>query len=176
MTLAYNDCRSALRWASWYKRLLSSLIIQQPTFIHSYSPHSSPHPNFYKMQFFKSAVVAVLAFAAVAIASPAPAPGEPTECKPLLESCSVNSDCCADVCLAGVSANRRVISTNKADISITALPIDYADTRLEYYPFNRCFTVGNFCFLMEQFLIMFSVFRASVFRVMCDVFLGILAS
>ncbi|KAF8164120.1 hypothetical protein K438DRAFT_1858152 [Mycena galopus ATCC 62051] len=27
----------------------------------------------------------------------------PGECKPALESCSVNSECCADLCLLGVS-------------------------------------------------------------------------
>ncbi|KAJ7798573.1 hypothetical protein B0H14DRAFT_2906362, partial [Mycena olivaceomarginata] len=27
----------------------------------------------------------------------------PGECKPLLQSCSVNSECCGDVCLLGVS-------------------------------------------------------------------------
>ncbi|KZP19092.1 hypothetical protein FIBSPDRAFT_862998 [Athelia psychrophila] len=49
------------------------------------------------MQFFKSAVVAVVAFAAVAIAAP-----NDDECKPLLESCAVNSECCADLCVAGL--------------------------------------------------------------------------
>ncbi|KZP19107.1 hypothetical protein FIBSPDRAFT_863018 [Athelia psychrophila] len=50
------------------------------------------------MQFFKSAVVAVMAFAAVAVA----APWDTAECKPLLQSCDVNSDCCADLCVAGL--------------------------------------------------------------------------
>ncbi|KZP19114.1 hypothetical protein FIBSPDRAFT_955657 [Athelia psychrophila] len=51
------------------------------------------------MQFFKSTVVAVMAFAAVAVAAPGGAP-----CKPLLQSCSVNSECCADLCVAGLCA------------------------------------------------------------------------
>ncbi|EIM89427.1 uncharacterized protein STEHIDRAFT_167202 [Stereum hirsutum FP-91666 SS1] len=31
-----------------------------------------------------------------------PSSTPPPECKPLLQSCSVNSECCADVCLAGL--------------------------------------------------------------------------
>ncbi|KZP07771.1 hypothetical protein FIBSPDRAFT_875119 [Athelia psychrophila] len=55
------------------------------------------------MQFFKSAVVAAVAFAAVVVAAPAPA-GESLkrECKPILESCAVDSECCADLCVAGL--------------------------------------------------------------------------
>ncbi|KZP07762.1 hypothetical protein FIBSPDRAFT_965339 [Athelia psychrophila] len=49
------------------------------------------------MQFFKSAVVAVVAFAAVAVAAP-----WETECKPLAQSCSVNSECCNDLCVLGL--------------------------------------------------------------------------
>lgn len=52
------------------------------------------------MQFIKSVTIAVVAFVAVAAAwSPAP------ECKPLLQSCSVNSECCGDLCALGVSQN-----------------------------------------------------------------------
>lgn len=59
------------------------------------------------MHFFKSAVIAVLAFVVAAAAIPTPesegwAP-PPPECKPLLESCSKDSDCCSDGCLLGVS-------------------------------------------------------------------------
>lgn len=57
--------------------------------------------TFPKMQFFKSAVVAVMAFAAVVVASPGGSP--PPPCKPLLQSCSVNSECCGDLCVAGVN-------------------------------------------------------------------------
>ncbi|KZP07761.1 hypothetical protein FIBSPDRAFT_875100 [Athelia psychrophila] len=55
------------------------------------------------MQFFKSAVFAVMAFAAVAVAVPAPV-GESLkrECKPLLQSCAVNSECCNDLCVLGL--------------------------------------------------------------------------
>ncbi|KZP19113.1 hypothetical protein FIBSPDRAFT_955656 [Athelia psychrophila] len=58
------------------------------------------------MQFFKSAVVAVMAFAAVAVAAPNGGGGAPPPppCKPLLQSCSVNSECCADLCVAGLCA------------------------------------------------------------------------
>ncbi|KZP07763.1 hypothetical protein FIBSPDRAFT_965340 [Athelia psychrophila] len=52
------------------------------------------------MQFFKSAVVAIMAFAAVAVATPWGAP----ECKPLLQSCAVNSECCGDLCALGLCA------------------------------------------------------------------------
>ncbi|KZP19111.1 hypothetical protein FIBSPDRAFT_863025 [Athelia psychrophila] len=52
------------------------------------------------MQFSKSAVVAAMAFAAVAVAAPGGPP--PPACKPLLQSCAVNSECCGDLCLAGL--------------------------------------------------------------------------
>ena len=48
------------------------------------------------MQFFKSAVFFVVAFATVALAAP-------RECKPILQSCGVNHECCGDLCVAGVS-------------------------------------------------------------------------
>ena len=61
------------------------------------------------MQFFKSTVIFVFAFAALAAA----APGAPTvdahhhtskkECKPLLQSCKTWTECCADLCVLGVS-------------------------------------------------------------------------
>jgi hypothetical protein len=59
------------------------------------------------MQFFKSTILLALAFATFAVAAPA----EDTEagytphkpCKPLLQSCAVNSECCGDLCVAGVS-------------------------------------------------------------------------
>ncbi|KZP02595.1 hypothetical protein FIBSPDRAFT_969816 [Athelia psychrophila] len=58
------------------------------------------------MQFFKSTVVAVMAFAAVAVAAPGGGGGggggPPAQCKPLLQSCAVNSECCGDLCLAGL--------------------------------------------------------------------------
>ncbi|KZP29475.1 hypothetical protein FIBSPDRAFT_851477 [Athelia psychrophila] len=50
------------------------------------------------MQFFKSTVFAALAFVAFAAA----APSEARECKPLLQSCSVDSECCSDGCLLGL--------------------------------------------------------------------------
>lgn len=57
------------------------------------------------MQFFKSAVFFVVAFAAAALAAPqvegSPNPGP--NCKPLLQSCAVNSECCGDLCVLGVS-------------------------------------------------------------------------
>lgn len=58
------------------------------------------------MQFFKSAVVAIITFAAVAIAAPASSDklASPGECKPLLGSCDVDSDCCDDLCVLGVSS------------------------------------------------------------------------
>ncbi|KZP19115.1 hypothetical protein FIBSPDRAFT_744386 [Athelia psychrophila] len=58
------------------------------------------------MQFFKSAVVAVVAFTAVAVAAPGGGHGE---CKPLLQSCAVNSECCGDLCVAGVCSICRLI-------------------------------------------------------------------
>ena len=79
------------------------------------------------MQFFKSALFAVLAFTAVAVAVPGEAcggggggggggdggggeggsgggrGGKGGDCKPLLQSCGMNSECCGDLCVAGVS-------------------------------------------------------------------------
>ncbi|TFK32438.1 hypothetical protein BDQ12DRAFT_728682 [Crucibulum laeve] len=48
------------------------------------------------MQFFNSLILSVTIFAAAVAASPAFGP-----CKPLLQSCSVNAECCADLCVAG---------------------------------------------------------------------------
>ena len=50
------------------------------------------------MQFLKSAVLFVVAFATVALATP-----KPQECKPLLQSCSDDWECCSDLCVLGVS-------------------------------------------------------------------------
>lgn len=48
-----------------------------------------------------------MAFAAfVALTSAAALPGEEWECKPLLQSCAVNSECCGDLCVAGVCTSR----------------------------------------------------------------------
>ncbi|KZP19104.1 hypothetical protein FIBSPDRAFT_569623 [Athelia psychrophila] len=78
------------------------LISQHPPI----KPHSPlhPHPPHFTMQFFKSTIVAVMAFAAVAVATPWGAP----ECKPLLQSCAVNSECCGDLCALGVRDLRRL--------------------------------------------------------------------
>jgi hypothetical protein len=61
------------------------------------------------MQFLKSTVVFVLAFATFAAAAPSEAAGleenwgkPKPECKPLLQSCKVDSECCGDLCVAGV--------------------------------------------------------------------------
>lgn len=65
------------------------------------------------MQLFKSVVLAVLAFVAVVAATEG-------ECKPLLQSCDVNSDCCADLCVLGVSL---------------PLPVTVATTLMEMFSF-----------------------------------------
>jgi len=59
------------------------------------------------MQFFKSTVLFALAFAAFAVAAPAndatlEARGKPCRL-PLIKICSKDSECCGDLCLAGVS-------------------------------------------------------------------------
>ncbi|KZP19093.1 hypothetical protein FIBSPDRAFT_955637 [Athelia psychrophila] len=54
------------------------------------------------MQFFKSTIVAIVAFAAVAVAAPGGDWAHP--CKPLLQSCAVNSECCGDLCVLGLCA------------------------------------------------------------------------
>ncbi|KIM85986.1 hypothetical protein PILCRDRAFT_330286 [Piloderma croceum F 1598] len=77
-------------------RTISSV---QPTFL-------TLHPLIcYTMQFFKSTILFALAFATFAVAAPA---DEGTlqarkECKPLLQSCGVDSECCGDLCVAGVT-------------------------------------------------------------------------
>lgn len=56
------------------------------------------------MQFFKSTIILALAFVTFAAAAPGPTTLEERhQCKPLLQSCDVNSECCADLCIAGVS-------------------------------------------------------------------------
>ena len=59
------------------------------------------------MQFFKSTVLLAVAFVTFAAAAPGgetlEARGGKKPCKPLLQSCAVNSECCGDLCVAGVS-------------------------------------------------------------------------
>ena len=62
------------------------------------------------MQFFKSTILLAVAFVTFAAAAPngetleARGSGKPkAECKPLLESCDVDSECCGDLCVLGVS-------------------------------------------------------------------------
>jgi hypothetical protein len=58
------------------------------------------------MQFFKSTILLAVAFVTFAAAAPSSETLEARgkkECKPLLESCAVDSECCGDLCLAGVS-------------------------------------------------------------------------
>jgi hypothetical protein len=60
------------------------------------------------MQFFKSTILLAVAFVTFAVAVPAEPTEDwntpkPKECKPLAQSCKVNSECCADLCVAGVS-------------------------------------------------------------------------
>lgn len=71
----------------------------------------------FTMQIFKSAVFAVLAFAAAAAAVPTPELEglAVRECKPLLQSCSVDSDCCSDGCLLGVSQVEFTFPTQRID-------------------------------------------------------------
>jgi hypothetical protein len=68
------------------------------------------------MHFFKSTIVFALAFVTFAVAAPGGTTlevrggggddgGDGDDCKPLLQSCSVNSECCADLCVAGVSVH-----------------------------------------------------------------------
>ncbi|TFK32437.1 hypothetical protein BDQ12DRAFT_728681 [Crucibulum laeve] len=54
------------------------------------------------MQFFSSLILTITIFAAAVAASPAP--WAVPECKPLLQSCAVNSECCGDLCVAGLCA------------------------------------------------------------------------
>lgn len=56
------------------------------------------------MQFFKSTLFAAMAFVVFAAAAPRIIETREVarECKPLLQSCSVDSECCSDGCLLGV--------------------------------------------------------------------------
>lgn len=58
------------------------------------------------MQFFKSTVLFALTFVTFVAAAPTNEDSvEPRgRCVPLLNFCSVNSECCGDLCLLGVSA------------------------------------------------------------------------
>jgi hypothetical protein len=67
------------------------------------------------MQFFKSTILLAVAFVTFAAAAPGGETlearggggggggGGGPECKPLLQSCDVDSKCCSDLCVAGVS-------------------------------------------------------------------------
>ena len=58
------------------------------------------------MQLFKSTVLFALAFVTFVTAAPTNEDSVEArgQCKPPLESCAVNSECCGDLCLLGVSA------------------------------------------------------------------------
>lgn len=55
------------------------------------------------MQFVKSTILATLAFVAFVAAAPSTLEARGTaECKPLLQSCAVNLECCNALCVLGV--------------------------------------------------------------------------
>lgn len=87
------------------------------------------------MQFFKSAVLFVVAFATVALAAPGGGGEGPPPCKPLLQSCSVNSECCGDLCLAGVILFAIIYVINRSDASILlALRLKKSFAEPQYTP------------------------------------------
>ncbi|TFK32442.1 hypothetical protein BDQ12DRAFT_692510 [Crucibulum laeve] len=53
------------------------------------------------MKFFSAVVLSVTIFVAAVAASPA---SEIFPCKPLLQSCEFNVECCGDLCLLGLCA------------------------------------------------------------------------
>jgi hypothetical protein len=61
------------------------------------------------MQFFKSTILLAVAFVTFAAAAPSGETLEARECKPLLESCGVDSECCGDLCVLGVSIPTRCV-------------------------------------------------------------------
>jgi hypothetical protein len=66
------------------------------------------------MQFFKSTILLAVAFVTFAAAAPGGGGGGgggggSGGCKPLLQSCGVNSECCGDLCIAGVSIPTRCV-------------------------------------------------------------------
>ena len=61
------------------------------------------------MQFFKSTILLAVAFLTFAATAPSGETLEARECKPLLQSCAVDSECCGDLCLAGVSIPSRCV-------------------------------------------------------------------
>jgi hypothetical protein len=95
----YGVCQNSIKY------LWTSELFPQSNQLPSHSVLS-----FATMQFFKSTILFALAFATFAAAAPAndatveawPKP-KPKVCKPLLQSCNVNSECCGDLCLVGVS-------------------------------------------------------------------------
>jgi len=77
----------------------------------SFALHSYVLRTVLVMHFFKSTIVFALAFVTFAVAAPGGTTlelrgdGGDGDCKPLLQSCSTNSECCADLCVAGVSVH-----------------------------------------------------------------------
>jgi hypothetical protein len=98
----------------------------------SHPLHSQSILSFTTMQFFKSTILLAVAFVTFAAAAPGgetedwnkPKPKPEPECKPLLQSCGVNSECCGDLCVAGVSAHKlSYIISELTDLIISQLCI-----------------------------------------------------
>lgn len=63
------------------------------------------------MQFsIKTPFLALAVFLPLASAA-ALVDGKRQECQPLLQSCSVDSECCANLCVAGVSISAAILAT-----------------------------------------------------------------
>lgn len=73
-----------------------------PTQQHSDTPALINRTEYFTMQFsIKTAFFALAVFLPFASALAAE---KRIECKPLLQSCAVDAECCADLCVAGVSS------------------------------------------------------------------------
>jgi len=59
------------------------------------------------MQFFKSTILLAVAFVTFAAAAPSGETLGKRECKPPLQSCAINAECCGDLCVVGVSIPAR---------------------------------------------------------------------
>jgi len=98
---------------TYYTTLSLSVYYKGPTSLRTVSPVISTslplHAYNFRpaaMQFFKSTILLVVAFVTFAAAAPSGETREahwiPGQCKPLLQSCNVNSECCGDLCVLGV--------------------------------------------------------------------------
>jgi hypothetical protein len=101
------------------------------------------------MQFFKSTgILFGLAFATFAAAAPTNEDSVDArwQCKPVLASCAVNSVCCGDLCVAGVSALNFIVPVPVSSYwsyHITVVHLTWCGTLPRRSPQNSSFWYVN---------------------------------